>query len=446
MINYHFRMLCHGHLMGHQYYYLLLPPLQYLPVYVPSELEKQDPLLYANNVRKLMAKCENEKDHMNHIIRLVGSIFLPRRKWRGLDDQNRVVMSGMRSGEVVGELEKFSSASTTIDRVESGCLDVPVLNCAYADHPVILKTLRNHFPIEPHLRCVQALRMEMKFGSPRSELSKYTEFTRTREDKVSLQKFSDYLLVTTSSENIQKLFSLYKTNEAMDTTGRLELSSEQLEKILSRTFNLSSSESLNIFESIDVDKKGFVTYDDLTTFTKKKSFFYKLFIGFGDIASDCEQNELLHDSPEVFYHHHAVPSPIRSKVNLKLDHEDFKRVLLSTKHELDLEIPLVISSIHLEILFPYAISFFYMIFSVNIDRDVYEEDKLMSSVGKLLYVFIHKVEFTPLDSNNYIQLPYLESNNDFNSYAVCTSDKAIVDGTVADSVCEGPADGAEAAP
>ena len=34
----------------------LFPPSQYLPVYTPSEEEKSDPALFANNVRQVMAK------------------------------------------------------------------------------------------------------------------------------------------------------------------------------------------------------------------------------------------------------------------------------------------------------------------------------------------------------------------------------------------------------
>jgi lysophosphatidylcholine acyltransferase/lyso-PAF acetyltransferase len=33
--------------------------IEYLPVYIPSQAERNDPLLYANNVRNVMARALN---------------------------------------------------------------------------------------------------------------------------------------------------------------------------------------------------------------------------------------------------------------------------------------------------------------------------------------------------------------------------------------------------
>ncbi|CAK1544860.1 unnamed protein product [Leptosia nina] len=203
--------------------------IEFLPVYYPTEEEKKNPKLFARNVRDVMARA----------------------------------------------------------------LGVPVLDYTYDDCRLIAKAKQLGIPGGSSIREVAELRCQLKFDLTNFELDMINagiqgtprwlnldEFALrlgvlinrhiTRLYKIFLQKpidlmfFPDYLLATVfllhqnepHAEVISYAFKIF------DGAGMGRLDINTFEEVAVRTLGLGPEEAHNIFRSIDLDERNYITYDE----------------------------------------------------------------------------------------------------------------------------------------------------------------------------------------
>ncbi|XP_076264127.1 lysophosphatidylcholine acyltransferase isoform X1 [Rhynchophorus ferrugineus] len=237
--------------------------VEFLPVYRPSEEEKRDPKLFANNVRAVMAKA----------------------------------------------------------------LGIPVVDYTYTDCRMMTKAKEMNLPFASSLVEVRKLRRKLGLDNTHTEeklleassficrdcsritFIEFVDLLRLQEnEQVALQLFRiydknnvgfidirDYLLGVLATENnkspldvIRIAFKLYDTNH----NGKL--TAENVCKALCQTMGLSRENAMEIFDQVDRHQLGFVTYDNFVNYAQKKSEFSHLFIdekSYQRTGEICPNNE-----------------------------------------------------------------------------------------------------------------------------------------------------------
>ncbi|KAL4616946.1 lysophosphatidylcholine acyltransferase 1 [Arapaima gigas] len=212
--------------------------IEFLPIYVPSEEEKKDPALFANNVRRLMAKA----------------------------------------------------------------LDVPVTDYSFEDCQLALAEGQLHLPANTALLEFARLvrRLGLKPGNTEKVLQQYGERARKlQNEKLGLEDFAQYLGVQVS-DPLRDMFALFDENEegevdvreyvtalsvvcrpsrTLDTIKLAfkmyeaeedgAIAEDDLTSILKTALGVSELNVSHLFGAIDVDNKGKITFDEFNSFAEQ---------------------------------------------------------------------------------------------------------------------------------------------------------------------------------
>nr|CAH7755259.1 unnamed protein product [Callosobruchus chinensis] len=212
--------------------------IEFLPVYYPSEEEKRDPKLFANNVRAVMAKA----------------------------------------------------------------LGIPVTDYTYNDCKLMKKAKEMNLPFAPSLVEVRKLRNRLGLDKSNIEETLVNSTVTCRDcSKISYMEFVSLLNIPSNNMSSHQLFKIYdKENTGMidfrdyllgiyDRTGYGRLSSEDFCKAVCQTLALSKEYALEVFDQADRNQLGYITFGKLQITTvlyaeatkigtlKRRANFYTLF-------------------------------------------------------------------------------------------------------------------------------------------------------------------------
>ncbi|RNA31361.1 lysophosphatidylcholine acyltransferase 2 [Brachionus plicatilis] len=219
--------------------------VHYLPVYEPDEKEKQDALLYAFNVRSIMANF----------------------------------------------------------------LNVITTNHSYEDCRLMCRARELNLPLESAIiEFVQIKeKLRIDFDNCEDLLKKFSSFARKKDGKMTFEDFCNYLELPVNSDT-HNVFDLYDRNkdgkidfrefiiglclisrpddneanlklafEMFNKNGKNNVNLEDFQSILSSNFSMSKEDIKILFEKIDHKNEGFVSFDDFFIFASKSPEYSKLF-------------------------------------------------------------------------------------------------------------------------------------------------------------------------
>ncbi|KAJ9595046.1 hypothetical protein L9F63_013643, partial [Diploptera punctata] len=221
--------------------------IEFLPVYTPSEAEKNDPKLYANNVRHLMAKA----------------------------------------------------------------LGIPVSDYTYDDCRLMTKAKRMNLPFASELVEVQKLRQKLGLTNTNIEekiLKQFPHIITNDNGQISYKEFARRLEIPSTNEVLQQLFRLYDKDctglidfreyllgvlvisKAGNTADMIEIAFRIFDqggvgnvtladatKALHHTVAMSADEAQRMFKQIDTKERGYITFDEFRDCAMKKSEYSSIF-------------------------------------------------------------------------------------------------------------------------------------------------------------------------
>ncbi|XP_039755947.1 lysophosphatidylcholine acyltransferase isoform X2 [Pararge aegeria] len=219
--------------------------IEFLPVYYPNEDEKQDPKLYARNVRDVMAKALGVPvlDYTYDDCRLIA----------------QAKQMGIPGGVAVREVSELRTLlGLTRTRVE---MDL-ARQC-----------------IQEERRWVSGQEFAQRLGVPYDTRSQRLYKIFENYD-LGMAYFPDYLMCAvflsiqhaTASQLLEYAFKLY------DPVGAGRLKMHNFEEVATRCLGLAHEEAQNTFRQVDEDDKGYITYDDFMSFFQNKSDFSLSFV------------------------------------------------------------------------------------------------------------------------------------------------------------------------
>ncbi|XP_060520333.1 lysophosphatidylcholine acyltransferase isoform X4 [Cylas formicarius] len=219
--------------------------VEFLPVYTPSEEEKRDPKLFANNVRAVMAKA----------------------------------------------------------------LGIPVVDYSYNDCKLMTKAKEMNLPLATSLVEVRKLRRKLGLESSKIEEKVLNTNYACRDcSKVSFIEFVQLLNIPPNEPAAQQLFRIYDK----DNTGRMDfrdyilgvigtdpnrsildivrlacqmydngkhgkITAEDFCKAICQTLALSKDYALEVFDQVDRNQLGYITFENFINYAQKKAEFSDLF-------------------------------------------------------------------------------------------------------------------------------------------------------------------------
>ncbi|XP_019877475.2 lysophosphatidylcholine acyltransferase isoform X1 [Aethina tumida] len=219
--------------------------IEFLPVYTPSEEEKRDPKLFANNVRAVMAKA----------------------------------------------------------------LGVPVLDYTYDDCKLMTKAKEMNLPYATSLVEVRKLRHKLGLDSTNIEESfLHSNFTCRDCSKITYIEFIKLLNITSNEIAALQLFKIYDKNNTgvidfreyllgvlgisnnkssldvvqiackiYDRSGYGRLAAEDFCRAVCQTLALSKEYALEVFDQVDRNQLGYITFENFLVYAQKKAEFASLF-------------------------------------------------------------------------------------------------------------------------------------------------------------------------
>ncbi|XP_028175292.1 lysophosphatidylcholine acyltransferase-like [Ostrinia furnacalis] len=222
--------------------------IEFLPVYYPSEEEKRDPKLYARNVRDVMAKALGIPvlDYTYDDCRLIA-----RAKQLGIPN----AAAAREINEIRGQLG-LERSQLELHLAAQG--------------------------VQTRSRWVSGEEFAQRLGVPMDQRSQRL-FDIFVQRSSGLVHFPDYLLSACFlslqhaplSQLLSLAFKLYDTNR----TGRLN--SKTFEEVATRCLGLTPEEAQGTFRAVDLDEKGYITYDEFISHAQKKSDFSFIFTSDG---------------------------------------------------------------------------------------------------------------------------------------------------------------------
>ncbi|XP_043921075.1 lysophosphatidylcholine acyltransferase 1 [Protopterus annectens] len=211
--------------------------IEFLPVYIPSEEEKKNPLLYASNVRRVMAKALGVQvtDYTFEDCQLAlaeGQLRLPSDTCL-LEFAKFVRGLGLKPMKVKEELEKCAECARNMQGKKIGLEEF----ASFVKQPVS-ETLKNMF----------ALFDENKEGSvdPREYVIALSVVSRPSETLAT----------------IKLAFKMYASEK------HNSLTEEDLACILKTALGVSELNVSHLFRAIDTEQKGEITYSDFSEFAE----------------------------------------------------------------------------------------------------------------------------------------------------------------------------------
>lgn len=220
--------------------------IEYLPVYIPSDEEAKDHKLFARNVRQKMAEA----------------------------------------------------------------LGVPVADYSYDDCRLMSKAAQNNLPYESGLVEVQKLRAKLGLDqrNVEEELSRYAEIAKGKDGVITIYNFAEYLGLPVTDSTLKEIFDLYDQNgngridfrqyliglfayskpanteetiqlafKLFDRHGRGHITKEDLTEILKKSFNMTPQETERVFNQVDIQGKGYITYEEFRFHAQRKPEYAKIF-------------------------------------------------------------------------------------------------------------------------------------------------------------------------
>ncbi|RMC15764.1 hypothetical protein DUI87_07968 [Hirundo rustica rustica] len=207
---------------------------QFLPVYIPSEEERKNPVLYANNVRRVMAQAlgVSVTDYTFEDCQLAlaeGQLRLPSDTCL-LEFAKLVRSLGLKLETLEDDLDKYAASAMKMKKEK---VDLKEFS-AYLEFPVS-QTLESMFAL----------------------------FDENEDGVIDIREFVVALSVvckpSKTLETIQLAFQLYQSEGGTVTE-------EDLACILKTAMGVSQIDVTHLFRAVDEEEKGKITYDDFYTF------------------------------------------------------------------------------------------------------------------------------------------------------------------------------------
>ncbi|XP_053839898.1 lysophosphatidylcholine acyltransferase 1 isoform X1 [Vidua macroura] len=208
--------------------------IEFLPVYIPSEEERKNPVLYANNVRRVMAKALGVPvtDYTFEDCQLAlaeGQLRLPSDTCL-LEFAKLVRSLGLKPETLEDDLNKYAASAMKMKKEK---VDLKEFS-AYLEFPVS-QTLESMFAL----------------------------FDENEDGVIDIREFVVALSVvckpSKTLETIQLAFQLYQSEGGTVTE-------EDLGHILKTAMGVSQIDVTHLFRAVDEEDKGKITYDDFYTF------------------------------------------------------------------------------------------------------------------------------------------------------------------------------------
>ncbi|NXL89570.1 PCAT1 acyltransferase, partial [Alectura lathami] len=210
--------------------------IEFLPVYIPSEEERKNPVLYANNVRRVMAEALGVPvtDYTFEDCQLAlaeGQLRLPSDTCL-LEFAKLVRSLGLKPETLEDDLEKYATRAMRMKKEKA---DVKEFS-AYLEFPVS-HTLESMFAL----------------------------FDENEDGVIDIREFVIALSVvckpSKTLETIQLAFQLYQSENGTITE-------DDLAHILKTAMGVSQINVKHLFRAVDEEEKGKITYDDFYRFAE----------------------------------------------------------------------------------------------------------------------------------------------------------------------------------
>ncbi|NXB53199.1 PCAT1 acyltransferase, partial [Leucopsar rothschildi] len=208
--------------------------IEFLPVYTPSEEERKNPVLYANNVRRVMAEALGVPvtDYTFEDCQLAlaeGQLRLPSDTCL-LEFAKLVRSLGLKPETLEDDLDKYAASAMKMKKEKVNLKEFS----AYLGFPVS-QTLESMFAL----------------------------FDEKEDGVIDIREFVIALSVvckpSKTLETIQLAFQLYQSEGGTVTE-------EDLGCILKTAMGVSQIDVTHLFRAVDEEEKGRITYDDFYTF------------------------------------------------------------------------------------------------------------------------------------------------------------------------------------
>ncbi|ESO91104.1 hypothetical protein LOTGIDRAFT_217653 [Lottia gigantea] len=228
--------------------------IEYLPVYYPSEAEKSDARLYANNVRNVMAKCLKIPitDHTYDDCRLMmkaARLNLPMAT--GLIEFQKLNKKlGLSLEEMQLQLDKFRSITTS----KSGCITIE----EFATYL--------HLPVSPALQDI------------------FDIYDRNKSGTIDFREYIIGLSLVSGPVNTENTLRL--AFQLFDSENNGYITQDGFLIILHNAFKMDADEVETLFLHVDKDKDGKVTFDEFQQCALEKPEYAKLFITYQNIQNE----------------------------------------------------------------------------------------------------------------------------------------------------------------
>uniref|UniRef100_A0A674IT86 Lysophosphatidylcholine acyltransferase 1 n=1 Tax=Terrapene triunguis TaxID=2587831 RepID=A0A674IT86_9SAUR len=227
--------------------------IEFLPVYIPSEEEKKNPSLYANNVRRVMAEAlgVSVTDYTFEDCQLAlaeGQLRLPSNTCL-LEFAKLVRSLGLKPEKLEKDLDRYSQSAKKMKEKRVSLKEF----AAYLEVP-ISDTLENMFAL----------------------------FVENEDGVIDLREYVTALSVvcrpSKTLETIQLAFKMYESQNGT-------IIENDLACILKTALGVSELNVTDLFKAIDAEEKGKITYDDFYRYT--------------EMYPDFAEEYLNHDQMEV---------------------------------------------------------------------------------------------------------------------------------------------------
>ncbi|KAM9166588.1 LOW QUALITY PROTEIN: lysophosphatidylcholine acyltransferase 1 [Pangshura tecta] len=260
--------------------------IEFLPVYIPSEEEKKNPSLYANNVRRVMAEAlgVSVTDYTFEDCQLAlaeGQLRLPSNTCL-LEFAKLVRSLGLKPEKLEKDLDRYSQS---VKKMKGKRVSLKEF-AAYLEVPVS-DTLENMFSL----------------------------FVENEDGVIDLREYVTALSVvcrpSKTLETIQLAFKMYESQNGTIIENNLAC-------ILKTALGVSELNVTDLFKAIDAEEKGEITYDD----------FYR----YSEMYPDFAEEYLYHDQMEVEnYLKTSLPAPNGFCTDFSPENADDKKNPLQKK-------------------------------------------------------------------------------------------------------------------
>ncbi|XP_009994795.1 PREDICTED: lysophosphatidylcholine acyltransferase 1 [Chaetura pelagica] len=230
--------------------------IEFLPVYTPSEEERKNPVLYANNVRRIMAEAlgVSVTDYTFEDCRLAlseGQLRLPSDTCL-LEFAKLVRSLGLKPETLEDDLDKYTTSAMKMKKEK---IDLKEFS-AYLEFPVS-HTLESMFAL----------------------------FDENEDGVIDIREFVIALSVvckpSKTLETLQLAFQLYQSEKGTITE-------QDLFNILKTAMGVSQVNVTHLFRAVDEEEKGEITYNDFYRFVEFHPFFAESYIFVDEMEAESD--------------------------------------------------------------------------------------------------------------------------------------------------------------